>query len=450
MTSPDVRRHSKMVVYNVYSYFKELLSSKPSATAKELFLQTQKVTADACGVSYRTVQRICAEADKSAAAEVLNNIPVFQSPKKKNPRTKRVTGLDDFDKDVVRQTVQEFYDRGEYPTVAKLRVRLIEKINFSGCVKSLWVILKNMGYSYKKGNNGRKFLMERNDIIASRMIFLRKMHDVRKDSLSRPVIYLDETWVNANHSPKFIWQSSTSQGGLKVPLGKGSRLIICHAGSADQGFIPSAQLVFQSKSTVDYHEEMNSEVFKKWFLDLLRGLDEPCVIVMDNASYHSAYAEKIPSTKTKKADIVTWLLNKNIPHNATQTRPELLNIVKEHKEKYRAYELDQIAYEMGHEVVRLPPYHCQYNPIELIWAQVKGQIAFKNKTFKIKDVRKLLHEALLNVTVDDWKKCVKHAEKLQEEDFAKSGIRDEAMERIVINLQEDSESSFCESEDEVF
>ncbi|GBM40677.1 hypothetical protein AVEN_159653-1 [Araneus ventricosus] len=132
------------------------------------------------------------------------------------------------------------------------------------------------------------------------MRFLRKTHNMRKDSLSRPVIYLNETWVNVNHSPKFIWQSSPSQRGLKVPLGKGSRLIICHAGSANQGFIPAVQLVFQSKSTVDYHEEMKSKVFKKWFLDLLRGLDEPCVIVMDNTSYHSAYAEKIPSTKTKK------------------------------------------------------------------------------------------------------------------------------------------------------
>ncbi|GBO04710.1 hypothetical protein AVEN_70563-1 [Araneus ventricosus] len=52
--------------------------------------------------------------------------------------------------------------------------------------------------------------------------------------------------------------------------------------------------------------------------------------------------------------------------NQNQTR--ILNIVKEHKEIYRAYARDQIAHEMGHEVV-LPPHHCQYNPIELLWAQ---------------------------------------------------------------------------------
>jgi len=59
---------------------------------------------------------------------------------------------------------------------------------------------------------------------------------------------------------------------------------------------------------------------------------------------------------------------------------------------------------MGHEVVRLPPYHCQYNPIELIWAQVKGDVAKKNVSFKIADVEKLVNEALDGVTVDSWKK----------------------------------------------
>ncbi|GBN01167.1 hypothetical protein AVEN_218001-1 [Araneus ventricosus] len=48
------------------------------------YRRRKKVTVDACGVSYRTVKRICAEADMTAAAEVLNNIPVFKSHKKKN------------------------------------------------------------------------------------------------------------------------------------------------------------------------------------------------------------------------------------------------------------------------------------------------------------------------------------------------------------------------------
>jgi len=61
-------------------------------------------------------------------------------------------------------------------------------------------------------------------------------------------------------------------------------------------------------------------------------------------------------------------------------------------------------------MVRLPPYHCQYNSIELIWAQVKGEIATKNKTLKIADFEKLTHEAIETITVENRKKYVEHAD----------------------------------------
>lgn len=442
MASTNVRKQSKGIIFHVYNYLKDLMISKPEATVRELFSQTQRTTAEACGVSRSTVQRICAEADRCDIAG-----SSFESPKKNLPRVKRVTELDDFNKSVVRRTIQEFYDRGEYPTCSKIRDILMQKIDFHGSVKSMWIILKSLGFTYKMCNDGRKFLMERNDIVAARTTFLRKMHNIRNEQSPRPIIYLDETWVNQNHSRKYIWQNSTSKGGLKVPVGKGSRLIICHAGSSKLGFIEGAQLVFQSKKITDYHQEMNSEVFKEWFTDLLKGLEEPSVIVMDNASYHSTYKEKIPSLKTRKAEILSWLQSKNIAHNPNVTVPELLVIVKQHREKYRIYELDALAAEMGHEVVRLPPYHCQYNPIELIWAQVKGEIASKNTTFKINDVRSLLEEALNNVTITNWENSVRHSEKLQEDDFIKEGVRDDVVQPFLINLR-DSDSSYSESEDE--
>jgi len=89
---------------------------------------------------------------------------------------------------------------------------------------------------------------------------------------------------------------------------------------------------------------------------------------------------------------------------------------------------------MGHKVVRLPPYHCQYNPIELILAQVKGEVAKNNKTFKFDDVEKLLNDALDSVTVDNWKKCTDHCHNLQEEDFIKEGLRDEILTLIILML----------------
>lgn len=448
---PDLHKQTKEKIHYVYKYLKDLVESQPHATLREIFGKTQDAVAKLCGIHTRTLQRICAEADDIQYGSLPTDQPSFESPKKKRPHLKPITGIDDFNKDVVRRTVQEFYDRGEYPTVEGIRNSLVQKIQFSGSNTSIWRILKNLGFKYKKSNDGRNFLMERNDIVAARIKFLRKMHNIRNESSPRPIIYLDETWINQNHSKQYIWQDSTSRGGLKVPVGKGSRLIICHAGSAQHGFIEGAQLVFQSKSTGDYHQEMNSDVFRGWFLDLLKGLEEPSVIVMDNASYHSCFLEKIPSTKTRKADIVAWLQNKNIIHNPNNTKSELLYIVRQHKEKYKVYELDAIANEMGHEVVRLPPFHCHYNPIELIWAQIKNEVAAHNKSFKIADVRKLLLEAIAKVTVEDWKKCVKHSETLQEEDFHKEVIREDIIEPIIINLQDDSDcSSDSENEDELF
>jgi hypothetical protein len=57
----------------------------------------------------------------------------------------------------------------------------------------MWRILKSLHFKYKKFNDDRRFLMERNDIVAMRVRFLRKMHDLRQNNDTRPVVYLDET-----------------------------------------------------------------------------------------------------------------------------------------------------------------------------------------------------------------------------------------------------------------
>ena len=55
---------------------------------------------------------------------------------------------------------------------------------------------------------------------------------------------------------------------------------------------------------------------------------------------------------------------------------ELLELIKGAHPEER-YAIDEIAKTFGHEVVRLPPYHCELNPIEMAWAQVKGYIKAK-------------------------------------------------------------------------
>lgn len=90
--------------------------------------------------------------------------------------------------------------------------------------------------------------------------------------------------------------------GLKMPSGKGRRLIITHIGSND-GFVTDGLLVFESKSTGDYHEDMNAEVFEEWFENILQKIEPESVIVMDNAPYHSRRKEQIPTMAWRKNKI---------------------------------------------------------------------------------------------------------------------------------------------------
>lgn len=41
-------------------------------------------------------------------------------------------------------------------------------------------------------------------------------------------------------------------------------------------------------------------------------------------------------------------------------------------------------------IFRLPPYHCEFNAIELAWAMVKSYVKKNNLTFKLADVKQLL------------------------------------------------------------
>lgn len=362
----DTHSQSKKIIFSVYNFIK--MCSEKKDLNSDFFKSAQKIAAQACGTSYITVRRVCMEANKSSVDS--DEEVQFQSPRKLYKRAKKCSELDDFDADVVRRIVHEFYERNEYPTAFSILSEIKKKLpHYEGCVRSVRNLLKNLKFTFKKCNNGRKMLMERNDIVALRCKFLRTMCTLRQNEDTRPVVYLDETWVNQNHSRSHIWQNNEETEGFKIPTGKGGRLIITHAGSSRFGFIEGSKFVFKCRAgnSTDYHSSMNSDVFKQWFVDMLKLLPEPCVIVMDNAPYHSMLVNNYPKCNARKSEVQEWLKNQNINFLPLETLAELRERVNLLKLTFKKYELDEIASSMGHEVVRLPPYHCQYNPIELIY-----------------------------------------------------------------------------------
>ncbi|CAK1595689.1 unnamed protein product [Parnassius mnemosyne] len=165
--------------------------------------------------------------------------------------------------------------------------------------------------------------MERTDIVCALLQFLKKLKTLRDSEDIRPRIYLDETWVNQNHSRKRIWLDKDGQGGLNTKTGKGGRLIVCHAGCAKYGFIPEARWVFRAVNE-DYHSEMNDEGFTDWFTKLLQSLEDPSVIIMDNAPYHSQPINRAPTSANKKNEIQEWLRQHEVEFSDSELKPELL------------------------------------------------------------------------------------------------------------------------------
>ncbi|XP_037512329.1 uncharacterized protein LOC119389196 [Rhipicephalus sanguineus] len=235
-------------------------------------------------------------------------------------------------------------------------------------VRTMRRLLNDIGFAFRK-RKPNCALLER-DIIVRRRKYLRTIQEMRKKK--RAIYYLDETCVNAGHTKEKAWEDATMSSredafrkglttGLRAPSGKGGRLIVLHAGS-ENSFVDGASLVFRAKKSVtsDYHSEMDGPRFERWFKEqLLPNIGPRSIIVMDNAPYDSVQLEKLPSTSSHKAEIQSWLTQKNIPWSNDQLKPELIQLVSQNKHRFSGYQIDALAKVAGHDIVRLPPYHCE-------------------------------------------------------------------------------------------
>lgn len=304
-----------------------------------------------------------------ARLEVATGIPnrtihILLGPSKagQGKRGAKKIEVDDFDRQAIMRKVHEFYQRKEFSTLEKLLEILRTDISFTGGRTTLWRILRELGFKFKK-QDGRKFLVEKPEIVMLRHQYLRKIRKLRASKPPCKFIYLDETWINANHTVKKCWVDKDGKGGIACPLGKGQRLIIVHAGSST-GFVPNAKLSFVSKTnSSDYHDEMNAKHFEEWIEQkVFPNIPAGSTIVMDNASYHSVRAEKLPTSNSRKAEMQDWLRHKNVAFSSSLKKADLYDLIKLHKPHSTKYKIDELAKKYGHDILRLPPYHCDFNP----------------------------------------------------------------------------------------
>jgi len=410
----------------IINLYKREIAEQPSITVKELV----KFISMDTGIGLNTIQ--------TTIANYKNTKPI-QPPNKKKVRLSFKVKVDDFERNAIRKKVYDFWFRRQVPTLDKILISVNSDKTLNTYKRTnLYHLLRELNFTYcKRGRNSA--LIERDDIVLWRTKYIQDIRKYRQEG--RLIYYLDERWANISDCMEKMGVGKTVKShrdaflsglltGAPNPTGKGKRLIIVHIGS-EEGFVNGGLLIFESKKgSADYHDEINGNLFFDWIKSVIPLLKDNSVIVMDNAPYHSVTAERCPTMSWKKTDIESWLEHKGETYEKPLNKVGLMNIVNRIKPQFNTYVIDEYVKTKNMVVLRLPPYHCELNPIEQAWSSVKRYIKMNNSTFKLPDVKKLVIEGVNECGPEKWKNFVSHVINQENIFWDIDFIVDEVMENL--------------------
>lgn len=425
LSGKRLRSQTKHMILNIYSYFR---SQDKEASETDI----SKKTAIASGISLQTLYSIRQE-DKEG---------VVKSPAPKIGVSSWMPVVDDYARACIRREILSFYERSKFPTLKGLSKRVKEPpVNLTCSWTTLNKLVKQIGFRNKKLENGRVVLIEKDDIIAARNRYLRLIAEIRKSSNPKPEIYIGEICVYPN---RYVAKCCTVDDTTLDPTQKLKRRVrftIVHAGGKN-GFVPGSFLIFKSGTALkETHDSMTHECFQSWFQkQLLPNIPANSVIVMDNAPYHSQFSIKMPAINSNKSEILQWLREHNIAYETSHTKYELIDLVRKHKSKL-VHVIDQMAHDAGHELLRIPMFHCHLNPIELIWALLRSKLEENSDTYERNCRVEEIKYALERITSEDWERCLFHATQVEDEFRRKDRVFDYVMERVDTSMSDESSDS---------
>ena len=101
------------------------------------------------------------------------------------------------------------------------------------------------------------------------------------------------------------------------------------------------------------------------------------------------------------------------------------------------------------DVLRLPTKHCEYNPVEMIWSQIKGYVASHNvKLTSLIIMRQLVLEAFNSISPEYCQKVCDHVKHLEEVTIQADMAMDPIVEQMIIKVGYSSdEDSIVELEE---
>lgn len=251
-------------------------------------------------------------------------------------------------------------------------------------------------HGYKRGKKKGTIKASPNNE-AKRDYYLQKLTSNRNlpPEERKREVYLDESYIHQHYKWKpseYVYDPNDDQDVQvsKMP-NKGERYcFVCAIQEPsvapkglytdNGGIVPHSLWAFsptrKANHKGDYHKVFNGMNFNAWVRDqLLPNLDEPSLIIMDNAKYHCTFAEDVPKVyKLKKEELVHYLQSVNVRIDPSDTVAILKQKANKYVQENEQWEIVKLAEERGHKVLFTPAYHSDLQPIELVWARVKGNV----------------------------------------------------------------------------
>lgn len=243
-----------------------------------------------------------------------NHTKEIITPNKTQIRISFHDKFEEFQRNVIRRHIHSFWFQREILTVHKIYQMVSNDKSLSLILRTnIFYLLKEIDFRYLLKQSQNRALTEKSEIIFWRRRFLEDLRKYRE----MIDIYITLTWVNVGECTTKTWVDGTIKSSRDAilqgqttcavnSLGKVKRLIVLNIG-LEGGFVSSDLLCFEikkKKKIRDYHDEMNGDILYEWMESLLPRLKYNCVIIMDDASYHSVKIDKASTSQTKKAYII--------------------------------------------------------------------------------------------------------------------------------------------------
>jgi len=145
--------------------------------------------------------------------------------------------------------------------------------------------MQEIGFSFSRGPSHKDVAREKPSVRKQRNNVIGIMRAYRQ--AARTIFYTDEKWLDKNMISYRTWNDGTSNASLKVPSGKGGRIVAAHAGQQNDGLSDRTSRAFVGKkNSGDYHAEMNSSSWLNWLEESV--LPKICggLLEIDRAPYH--------------------------------------------------------------------------------------------------------------------------------------------------------------------